>query len=96
MNAFDRHVRLINDFVMYYNHGQPVTYQPSKPYKSDNDVLREQYRFIRSDEDDDDSDWAKRLAKKYYDKLFKEYCLADMSRYKEGKVTVYCAKLTSF
>jgi len=28
----------------------------------------------------------KRLAKKYYDKLFKEYCIADLSHYKENKV----------
>lgn len=28
----------------------------------------------------------KKLAKKYYDKLFKEYCIADLSRYKENKV----------
>ena len=28
----------------------------------------------------------KRLAKKYYDKLFKEYCITDLSRYKENKV----------
>ena len=30
----------------------------------------------------------KRLAKKYYDKLFKEYCISDLSRYKENKVTI--------
>ena len=29
----------------------------------------------------------KRLAKKYYDKLFKEYCISDLSRYKENKVS---------
>lgn len=29
--------------------------------------------------------WEKELAKKYYDKLFKEYCIADLSRYKENK-----------
>lgn len=28
----------------------------------------------------------KDLAKKYYDKLFKEYCIADLSKYKENKV----------
>lgn len=28
----------------------------------------------------------KELAKKYYDKLFKEYCIADLSRFKENKV----------
>ncbi|KAF4791356.1 protein FRA10AC1 [Turdus rufiventris] len=33
----------------------------------------------------DECDREKRLAKKYYDKLFKEYCIADLSRYKENK-----------
>lgn len=28
----------------------------------------------------------KELAKKYYDKLFKEYCIADLSKFKENKV----------
>jgi hypothetical protein len=28
----------------------------------------------------------KQLAKSYWDKLFKEYCIADLSRYKENKV----------
>jgi len=31
---------------------------------------------------------AKQLAKKYYDKLFKEYCIADLSRYKENKIAM--------
>jgi len=31
----------------------------------------------------------KRLAKRYYDKLFKEYCIADLSRYKENKVHIW-------
>jgi hypothetical protein len=30
-------------------------------------------RFIRSEEDDLDSSWEQRLAKRYHDKLFKEY-----------------------
>lgn len=49
-------------------------------------------RFIRTEEDNDDSTWEHRVAKRYYDKLFKEYCLADMTRYKEGKVNIahYC------
>lgn len=35
---------------------------------------------------DSSSSREKELAKKYYDKLFKEYCIADLSRYKENKV----------
>ena len=38
------------------------------------------------EEGEDGDSWDKRLAKKYYDKLFKEYCLSDLSRYKENKV----------
>lgn len=30
---------------------------------------------------------SERLAKRYWDKLFKEYCLVDLSRYKEDKVS---------
>jgi protein FRA10AC1 len=43
-------------------------------------------RFIRTPEDDAEDSWEKKIAKKYYDKLFKEYCLGDFSRYKEGKI----------
>lgn len=56
--------------------------------KTDYDILREQHRFVWSDEDKADSSWEKQLAKKYYDKLFKEYCISDLSRYKENKVAL--------
>ena len=32
--------------------------------------------------------WEQQMAKRYYDKLFKEYCLADLSRYREGLVAL--------
>mgnify|MGYP003692569863 FL=1 len=32
------------------------------------------------------SKWETRMAVKYYDKLFKEYCIADMSHYKSGRI----------
>ena len=39
-------------------------------------------RFIRDEADDKEDTWEVRLAKRYYSKLFKEYCIADLSRYK--------------
>lgn len=30
----------------------------------------------------------KRLAKKYYDKLFKEYCICDLSHWEEKKIAM--------
>lgn len=45
-------------------------------------------RFIRSDFDEDDLTWGQRVAKKYYDKLFKEYALCELKYYKEGKIAL--------
>ncbi|CAN0917398.1 Protein FRA10AC1 [Linum grandiflorum] len=47
------------------------------PVRTDQDTLREGYRFIRSEEDDMDTSWEQRLVKRYYDKLFKEYPTLD-------------------
>ena len=47
-------------------------------------------RFIRQPEDDAAATsiekWEKELARAYYSRLFKEYCVADFSKYKESKV----------
>lgn len=45
-------------------------------------------RFIRSNFDEDDLTWGQRVAKKYYDKLFKEYALCELKYYKEGKIAL--------
>lgn len=36
------------------------------------------------------------MAKRYYDKLFKEYCICDLSRYKENKARDYNHPFESF
>jgi hypothetical protein len=36
-------------------------------------VLREQHRFVWTDDDLAEMDWEKEQAHKYYEKLFKEY-----------------------
>ncbi|KAE9617317.1 putative folate-sensitive fragile site protein Fra10Ac1 [Lupinus albus] len=84
LNAYDRHKKFINDYVSIYGKDKHSTLK--LPIKTDQDTLREGYRFIRSEEDDMDPSWEQRLVKRYYDKLFKEYCIADMSQYKSGKI----------
>ncbi|XP_010695220.2 uncharacterized protein LOC104907891 [Beta vulgaris subsp. vulgaris] len=84
LNAYDRHKKFLNDYVRYYGNEGPA--DQKLPVKTDQDALREGYRFIRSEEDDMDPSWEQRLVKRYYDKLFKEYCIADMSKYKSGKI----------
>ncbi|KAM9426515.1 protein FRA10AC1 [Pholidichthys leucotaenia] len=85
MNAFERHKKFVGDYILYYG-GQMADFRRSTSTdKTDVDVLRENHRFLWRDEDEEDMTWEKELAKKYYDKLFKEYCIADLSRYKENK-----------
>ena len=65
--------------------------------KTDEDSLRETFRFIRSPEDDNNDNnggssngaattWEIRLAKRYYSRLYREYCIADLSRYETGQI----------
>lgn len=72
--AFERHVRL-------------MSLLPAKGsnFKSDFQLLRESHRFLRDDEDDDGT-WESRLAERYYDRLFKEYVICDLSGFKKGRI----------
>ncbi|KNA04341.1 hypothetical protein SOVF_200540 [Spinacia oleracea] len=84
LNAYQKHNKFLNDYVKYYGKDRPA--EQKLPIRTDQDALREGYRFIRTEEDDMDTSWEQRLVKRYYNKLFKEYCIADMSKYKSGKI----------
>ncbi|KAI5617662.1 protein FRA10AC1 [Silurus asotus] len=85
MNAFDRHNKFVSDYILYYGGKLEDFRRSTAKDKRDLDVVRENHRFLWRDEDEEDMTWEKELAKKYYDKLFKEYCIADLSKYKENK-----------
>uniref|UniRef100_A0A673ZUJ6 FRA10A associated CGG repeat 1 n=1 Tax=Salmo trutta TaxID=8032 RepID=A0A673ZUJ6_SALTR len=85
MNAFERHKKFVSDYILYYGGKMEDLRRSTANDKSDLDVVRENHRFLWRDEDEEEMTWEKELAKKYYDKLFKEYCIADLSRYKENK-----------
>ncbi|KAK7919589.1 hypothetical protein WMY93_010873 [Mugilogobius chulae] len=86
LNAFERHKKFVSDYILYYG-GQMADFKRSAAKdKTDYDVIRENHRFLWKEEDEEEMTWEKDLAKKYYDKLFKEYCIADLSRYKENKM----------
>ena len=80
LDAYSRHKRLM---MVYRNSDEARA--PIR-VKTDADVLRENHRFIRSDAELEAGTWEEQLAIKYYAALFQEYCLADMTRYKEGAV----------
>lgn len=80
MNAFDRHRHFMQHYRRY-----TASAPGSSVEKSEIDVVRDEHRFLWGGEEGGLS-WEQRLAKRYHDKLFKEYALADMSRYREGQV----------
>ncbi|XP_067833156.1 protein FRA10AC1 [Heptranchias perlo] len=85
MDAYARHKKYINDYLLYYGGSKEDLKRSAINDKTDLDVIKENHRFLWTEDDEADMTWEKTLAKKYYDKLFKEYCIADLSRYKHNK-----------
>ncbi|KAG9306631.1 hypothetical protein G9A89_004178 [Geosiphon pyriformis] len=92
LNAFARHQKFINDYVLFYgrqNLAEIKNSQLSSAEKTELDILKENHQFLRSTtEIEEDLTWEQRIAKKYYNKLFKEYCIAELKYYKEGKIAL--------
>lgn len=82
---------LINEYRLSYPGATSKLVRDTSRDKTDLDVLKEHHRFLWEEEDEEAADgdsWGKRLAKKYYDKLFKEYGICDLSKYKENKIAM--------
>nr|XP_020638549.1 protein FRA10AC1 [Pogona vitticeps] len=84
-SQYARHKKFVNDYILYYGGNKEDFRRSGVNDKTDLDIVRENHRFLWREEDEADMNWEKRLSKKYYDKLFKEYCIADLSKYKENK-----------
>jgi len=76
---------MVNDYLMYYGGSRKEFQRDTSKDKRDMDVVKIHSRFMWSEEDVPRS-WEERLAKRYWDRLFKEYSIADLSRYKENKL----------
>lgn len=92
LTAHERHQRYCRDYIAFYGNGNgngapsAAAAAAAGAIRTDVDALREHHRFIRTAEDDAANTWDARLAKKYYERLFREYCIGDLSRYRESKV----------
>ncbi|KXS18163.1 hypothetical protein M427DRAFT_132925 [Gonapodya prolifera JEL478] len=92
-DAFTAHKELMRAYASFYGGSKDVeVYKKSRErvQRSEVDVLREQHRFLRSEEDDFllPTSWESRLAKRYYDRLFREFALCDLRYYKQGKIAL--------
>ncbi|XP_037068297.1 protein FRA10AC1-like [Pollicipes pollicipes] len=87
LNAYDRHKELINNYHLYYPGSTALLQRDASRDRTDHDVIREHHRFVWEPDDPTDS-WERRLAKRYHDKLFREYCICDLTYYKLNKVAM--------
>jgi protein FRA10AC1 len=72
-------------------HAEILEYLPILKQEGEVDILKRNHLFLRDSESqtkDQKGCWEERLAQKYYDQLFKEYCLSNLSRYKSGQIAL--------
>lgn len=79
---------LINTYVLKRPGDTKSLARDNTKDRTDYDVLKANHRFLWEEDTPLDS-WEAQFAKKYYDKLYKEYCIGDLSRYKENKVKIF-------
>ncbi|XP_022115113.2 protein FRA10AC1 homolog isoform X3 [Pieris rapae] len=87
LNPYELHKYLVNVYCLNTKGSTGLLTRDTSKDRTDLDVIRENHKFLWEEDDVADT-WEKQLAKKYYDKLFKEYCICDLSRYKENKVAL--------
>uniref|UniRef100_A0A0N5A8L9 Protein FRA10AC1 homolog n=1 Tax=Syphacia muris TaxID=451379 RepID=A0A0N5A8L9_9BILA len=91
LDVYSRHKELINQYFLYYPGATKRLQRDTSKDRNDYDVLRENHRFLWDETElaeAAEKSWEARLAKRYYDKLFKEYCIADLSQYKKNRVAL--------
>lgn len=91
LDVYSRHKELINQYYLYYPGATARLGRDASRDRTDYDVLRDTHRFLWDDEELSEAakkSWEARLAKRYYDKLFKEYCIADLSQYKKNRIAM--------
>ena len=87
MDAYSRHKALVNQYLLATGRGIEHIQRSTENDRNDYSVLREQHKFLWEADEKADS-WERKLAKTYYDRLFKEYAIADLTRYKENKIAL--------
>jgi hypothetical protein len=88
-SAYTRHLQQVSAYLHYYGGSKP---QPSN-FRTERQLLEENHKFIRDDDDDDDKNGTgeKEIARRYYEKLFREFALVELGRWREGMVWLVCS-----
>ncbi|KAH8152856.1 uncharacterized protein LAJ45_03082 [Morchella importuna] len=84
-SAYARHLHAANSYLRYYG-GQIVV--PEKA-RSERDIIEEHHQFIQeNDNESEEMDEEKRLARSYYQKLYREFAVVELARWKEKQIAM--------
>ncbi|KAK7871028.1 hypothetical protein R5R35_014092 [Gryllus longicercus] len=86
-STYDLHKRLINQYILCRPGATTQLKRDTSRDRRDIDVIRENHRFLW-DENEGSLSWEAKLARKYYDKLFKEYAICDLTHFKSNVVAM--------
>ena len=78
-SAYQRHLQRASSYARFYGGAPP----PAPIFRSERKILEQNHRFIRDDDTQEDVGEEKLLAREYYDSLFREYALVDLSHWRE-------------
>nr|CAH7718479.1 unnamed protein product [Callosobruchus chinensis] len=87
LTPYEVHKMLINEYVLRQPGDTALLKRDTSRDRTDYHVIRDNHRFLWN-QDDPAMSWEEQFARKYYDKLFKEYCIGDLSLYKQNKVAL--------
>ncbi|KAF9157689.1 hypothetical protein DFQ26_008472, partial [Actinomortierella ambigua] len=93
VEQWSRHQQYIATYVKYFQRDRSEDSRSDSKRqrysKKELEILHENHRFLRNDDDNiDELSWEQRLAKKYYDRLFKEYALVELKHYQIGRIAM--------
>ncbi|KAI9820722.1 MAG: hypothetical protein M1827_005092 [Pycnora praestabilis] len=88
-SAYARHLQQADAYVRYYGGERPAL----DKFRTEREILEDNHRFIRDDDElpqdhPIEMNEERRLARKYYDSLFREFALIDLSRWREKQVAM--------
>eukprot|EP00056_Hartaetosiga_gracilis_P007310 m.106696 g.106696 ORF g.106696 m.106696 type:complete len:251 (-) comp12678_c1_seq2:186-938(-) len=83
--VFERNKQKMEDSIRWYGGNRQELENPVIPVRNDFDVIAEENRFVWDKEDEHNMTKEKQMAKTFHDKLYKEYVIINLSRYKTGQ-----------
>ncbi|XP_056644316.1 protein FRA10AC1 homolog [Diorhabda sublineata] len=87
LNPYDIHKMIINDYILKRPGDTSLLKRDTSKDRNDYHVIVQNHKFLWEEDDSADT-WEQQFAKRYYNKLFKEYCIGDLSKYKENKIAL--------